>query len=335
MRSPGENGAMRVPFLFPIPPAAVPAGAAPVLRVGRIRAILAQWSARFGDAVVAAVGDAIVAAALHLSSGAAPVLPLADALLRPRRNLRVCCALRRSGLHPLRELRRIWFARTMREAFRILAARGLTEALLRRVVVVGNAAAMEGPAVLAVYHTPWARLLALWLSASGRIMLFAGELWSSRAAGAHVTSNAGGMRQLLRELRHGRAAAVTIDHFGERGRVTHGTEVLGIRVEACVGAARLAARAGVPLVPVALRWHRGRLEIRPGHRFTVTRPAVGAATGAVVSEFNRALVSDISSWANAHRFLASRHDRPVGHRTLGVKEHDVARSGNSAQDQDL
>lgn len=318
---------MRAHSLFHIPPAAATAGAARGLRVGRFRAVLAQWSARSGNAVVAA--------AIHLSVCAAPVLPLTDALLRPRRNFRVCCALRRSGLEPSRELRRIWFARAVREAFRVLAACGLSAALLRRVVVVGNATAMDGPAVLAVYHTPWARLLAHWLSASGRIMLFASELWSSRAAGAHVTSDSRGMRRLVRELRAGRAAAVTIDHFGERGRIMHDTEVLGIPVEACVGAARLAARAGVPLVPVALRWHRGRLEIRPGHRFTVTRQSVGAATGAVVSEFNRALANDISSWSNAHRFLSSRHDRPVGHRTLGVKEHDVARSGNSAENQDL
>lgn len=318
---------MRAHSLFPIPPAAVSAGAAPALRASRVRAILARWSARFGDT--------IVAAAIHLSSGAALVLSLTDALLRPRRNFRVCCALHRSGLHPSRELRRIWFARAVREAFRVLAARGLTAALLRRVMVVGNATAMDGPAVLAVYHTPWARLLAVWLSANGRIMLLAGERWSSRAAGVHLTSDSRGMRQLLRELRRGHAAAVTIDHFGERGRITHSTDVLGIPVEACVGAARLAARAGVPLVPVALRWYRGRLEIRLGHRFTVTPQSVGAAMGAVVSEFNRALTGDISSWSDVQRFLSSRHHRPVGHRTLGVKEHDVASSGHSAQYQDL
>ena len=307
---------MRLPFFFPVPVDA-PTAPAPALRVGRNRQIR-QWRVRLSDVVVATVGDAFVAVALYLSSSAAPLLQLADALFRPRCSARVCRALRRSGLDPLRELRQIWFARAVREAFRILAARGLSAALLRRVVVVGNAAALDGPAVLAVYHTPWARLLAAWLSAHGRILLFAGAPWSARAAGAHVTSDSRGMRQLLRELRRGRAAAVTIDHFGERGRITHGTEVLGIHVDACVGAARLAARAGVPLVPVALRWHRGMLEICPGHRFTVTRQAVGAATGAVLSEFNRAVARDMSSWANAHRFLASCDDRPVGHRTLGV-----------------
>lgn len=318
---------MRAYSLFPAAPAAVSTASPRPFRAARIPAIPARW--------LSLVGDGVVAGAIQLSAVAAPLLMFADGLLRPRRTLRLCGALQRSGLHPLRELQRIWFSRAAREAIRILASKGLTAAVLRRVVVVGNAAAMDGPAVLAVYHTPWARLLALWLRAHGRIVLLAGDLWSARAAGAHLTSDSRGMRQLLRELERGRAAAVTVDHFGERGRITSCAEVLGTPVDACAGAARLAARAGVPLVPVALRWHRGRLEIRPGHRFTVTRESVGAATGAVLSEFNAALADDLSSWANAHRFLSSRHSGAVRHRPLGMKQYDVARSGYSAENQDL
>lgn len=311
---------MRAHSLTPVPVTAITAAARP-LWVGRIRDTAAHWIARLGDRAVAV--------AIHLSAFAAPVLLFADALLRPVRTFRVCTALRRGGLHPLPELRRIWFTRAAREALRVLAANGLTAAVLRRVVVVGNTAALDGPAVLAVYHTPWARLLAHWLRADGRMMLLAGELWATRAAGAHLSNDSRGMRQLLRELRRGRAAAVTIDHFGERGRVTCRAEVLNRRVEACAGAARLAARAGVPLVPVALRWHRGRLEIRPGLRFNVTRQSVSAGMGAVLTEFDAALADDISSWSNAHRFLSSRHDGAIRHRPLGVQKDDVARGGNS------
>lgn len=261
---------------------------------------MACWSSRWRNAVA----DAVVVAAIGISVAAAPVLSVADAVARPRRTRRVAGVLRGAGMDPVRELRRIWFARTARETLRILADAGLGKAMTGRIAVLGNVDALDRPAVLAVYHTPWARLLALWMCTDRRVVLLADTLWGRRAPGVHVTSGSRGMRQLLRELRAGRCVAVTVDHFGEGGRITHPARVLGCQADACVGAARLAARAGVPIVPVALRWRRGRLEIFLGHLLTVTPESVGAGMGAVLSEFNAALRCDLSSWANAHRFLS-------------------------------
>jgi hypothetical protein len=251
-------------------------------------------------------GDLLVKIGIGLSLAAAPVLALADCLLRPARTIALWRAARRAGMRPVRELRRIWFARAAREALRILGEAGLQEAVLRRIVVRGNKDALDQPAVFAVYHTPWARLLASWMSADRRVVLLAGGLWASRAPGVHATSDLRGMRHLLAELRRGRSAAVTIDHFGERGRITCRSEVLGFPVEACTGTSRLAAHAGLPLVPVALRWHRGRLEIWLGRRLTVTAELPAAGIDAALSEFNAALRCDLSSWDNAHRFLSLR-----------------------------
>jgi hypothetical protein len=254
----------------------------------------------------ATFSDLVIDVAIGVASLAGPLMGILDAVFRPLRTATAAAALRRLGESPRAALRRIWTARTVREALRLLCAAGLERAAIRRVVLRGNTDALRTPAVLAIYHTPWGRLLGRWIAAQGNVVLLAAPHWSERAPGAHAPRSREGMRALLHALRSGRSAAVTIDHFGEGGRIVRESSVLGVPVTVCTGAARLAAAAGVPIIPVSFRWTGGFLEVHIGHRFTVTRDTVRVVTAALIAEFDRAVRADLSGWGNAHRFLGAR-----------------------------
>jgi hypothetical protein len=251
--------------------------------------------------------DHVIDLAVGVACVLGPAMAVLDTLVRPLRTAAAAAALARLGVSPRRALRQLWTARAVREAFRLLCAAGFESAVFQRIVLRGNADVLRTPAVLAIYHTPWGRLLGRWIARQGGVILLAAPHWSTRAPGAHAPRSREGMRSLLLELRAGRAAAVTVDHFFEGGRVVRETSVLGVPVTACTGAARLAAAAGVPIVPVSFRWTGRTLEVHLGHRFSVTRDAVRVVTAALIAEFDRAVRVDLSAWGNAHRFLSGRH----------------------------
>jgi hypothetical protein len=95
---------------------------------------------------------------------------------------------------------------------------------------------------------------------------------------------------------------VTVDHF-ERGACE--ASVLRRPVPACLGAARLAARARVPLVPVVARHVAGRIEIALGDAIPVTPETVGEATAAAIAVLDREFRRDPSAWADALRFAST------------------------------
>lgn len=253
------------------------------------------------------LADAAVSATFGVCRALAPVLALADLVLRPRRTLRVAHTLRRNGVAPASAITDIWFSRIAREAIRLLLSIGLARRLLERVSLTGNVAALDQGAVLASCHSPWGRLLAAWIARDGRVAVLATRRWNARASGAHEEASRRGMRRAFRRLDEGKCVAVTIDHFA----TTTGCRATVLRrsVQACLGAARIASRAGVPLVPVVVRHTGGRIEVELGACIDVATQTVTGATAAALAAFDRALHRDPSIWADTLRFASASATR--------------------------
>ena len=251
-------------------------------------------------------GDAAVRGILALAGCLAAPAARIDAILRREKTERIREALSRAHggrTDGAKELRSIWCARIAREGLHILDAWGLEQAILRRVVIVGDTEWLKGRCVFAVYHSPWGRVLARWLSLQPRAVLFATGRWAARAPGAQLSCSWRGIRKLVEHVRSGGSAAVTCDHFGDNPHAVTAS-LLGREVRASSGAARMAAAAGVPLVPVAVRYANGRLEVRLGDRIPCGKDETNTAARAVVSHFDAELRADPSSWADVHRYLS-------------------------------
>lgn len=263
--------------------------------------------AQLGSAARGGMDDALVGAMLVAADRLAQPVAMVDELLRPRRSARAREQL--SGLHGgttdgSTELRAIWFARIAREGFRVMLLLGFAEAVLRRVRVVGRAR-VSGSCVYAIYHTPWGRVLALWLARRSDSVVFSAQRWLDRAGKAHVPCTWRGLRELVRRIEAGSSAAVTADHFSSRPGYSVSASLLGREVEVSTGVARIAAAAGVPLVPVMTRYRHGRVEVVLSPAIVVGEVGVAGATCRVAAAFDAELRRDPSSWEQAHRFLSA------------------------------
>ena len=254
------------------------------------------------------VADSIVGGVFAASTGLAAPLARLDAVLRPRRTAYARAALSQAhdgGTDGTAELRAIWFTRIAREGLRILLALGFADAVLRRVHVAGGVGALRGNCVYAIYHTPWGRVLALWLARQSDGVLLSAQRWVERAGRAHVPCTWRGMRGLVNRIRHGCPAAVTADHFGSAGIRTTSASLLGRDVNVSTGVARIALAAGAPIVPVMTRHGGGKLRVVVGAPIPVQRGEVEAATRRMTSVFDAELRRDPSGWEKAHRFLST------------------------------
>jgi hypothetical protein len=254
------------------------------------------------------VADSIVGGMFVAATGVAAPLAKLDAMLRPERTARARAAL--SQAHDGRtdgsaELRAIWFTRIAREGLRILLGLGFADAVLRRVEVTGGAGALSGNCVYAIYHTPWGRVLALWMARQSHGVLLSAQRWMERAEGAHVPCTWRGIRGLIDRVRRGRPAAVTADHFGPAGRRVTAASLLGRDVNVSTAVARIALAAGVPIVPVMTRYRAGKLRVVVCAAIPVDRSDVESATRRMTSVFDAELRRDPSAWEQAHRFLSS------------------------------
>ena len=258
--------------------------------------------------LAAAVADSIVGGMFAAATALAAPMAKLDSLLRPGRTARARVAL--SAAHAGRtdgsaELRAIWFARIAREGLRILLALGFADAVLRRVEVTGGSSALGGNCVYAIYHTPWGRVLALWMARRSHGVLLSAQRWMERAERAHVPCTWRGMRELVEGIRRGRPAAVTADHFGAAGGRVTGASLLGRDVNVSTGVARIALAAGAPIVPVMARYADGKLRVVVCDAIPVRKGGVEAATRRMTSVFDVELRRDPSGWELAHRFLSA------------------------------
>lgn len=252
-------------------------------------------------------GDALVSAVFAGASALAAPLAALDELLRPARTKSVRAQLFRA--HEGRtsgspELDSIWFTRIAREGLRILLALGFADAVLRRVELASDGRTRGGNCVYAVYHTPWGRVLALWLSRQPNGVLYSARRWLDRAGKAHVACTWRGLRELVVRIRDGSSAAVTADHFGIAGSHTTAVTLLGRDVHVSTGIARIAVAANVPIVPVMTRYRAGRLHIALGAEIDVQPCTIADATRRMTAVFDAELRRDPSGWEHAHRFLS-------------------------------
>lgn len=260
-----------------------------------------------GRAAHVRLDDALVGAMLAVADRLAKPVALLDELLRPRRSARVrerLHALHRGTTNGSRELRAIWFARIAREGFRVMLLLGFSEAVIRRVHFVGPTRANRS-CLYAIYHSPWGRVLALWMARRSGSVVFSAQRWLDRAGKAHVPCTWRGLRELVRRMRDGSSAAVTADHFRSRPGHSVPASLLGREVAISTGAARIAAVARVPLVPVLTRYRHGRLEVVLGPEVVVSESGSADATRRIAAEFDAELRRDPSSWEQAHRFLSA------------------------------
>jgi hypothetical protein len=254
------------------------------------------------------VGDALVGGVFAAATFLAPALAMVDGMLRPKRTARARAALSRA--HAGRAdgsagLEAIWFARIAREGLRLLLVLGFADAVLRRVEVTGTSPASGGSCVYAIYHTPWGRVLALWMERRTDGVLLSAERWLKRAGRAHMPCTWRGLRELVDRISHGGSAAVTTDHFGPAGRHTTPALLLGRAVHMSTGVARIAAAAGVPIVPVITRYRAGKLQVAFDAAIAVDEVGAAAATRRVIAAFDAELRRDPSGWELAHRFLSA------------------------------
>jgi len=234
---------------------------------------------------------------------AAPVFSAADIVIRPLRTLRVFAAVRAIGGSPITVVRQIWFGRATRESLRIALQAGMSRAVLGRVTVTGNTTALERPCVYAIYHTPWGRAMAHWLRTRTRTALFATGRWEERARTAHLPCDPSGLRQLLRRLRSGGCAAITMDHFSGSADSCAVT-LMGRTVQVSTGVARIAIAAGVPIVPVIPRFLNGRIELHLGDTIEAGMKSPAQVTSAMFESFNAELHRDAGGWEGAFSFLS-------------------------------
>lgn len=270
--------------------------------------VLAPAIPSLGRRPAAGLADSIVGGMLAAATTLAAPMARLDAVLRPERTARARAALARA--HDgrgdgSRELREIWFTRLAREGLRMLLALGFAEAVLRRVEVAGGGRALRGNCIYAIYHTPWGRVLALWMARRSDGVLLSAQRWMERAGKAHVPCTWRGMRGLVEKVRRGRAAAITADHFGEAGARTTSASLLGRDVNVSTGVARFALAAGVPIVPVMTRYGGGRLRVVVCDAIPVDRTGIEDATRRMTSVFDAELKRDPSGWEQAHRFLSA------------------------------
>lgn len=241
-------------------------------------------------------------AALGLSSAVAPVAVMVDTLLRPGRALRAWRAFAESSGRPWEAMRGIWFSRVARELLYAILLAGGKRALLDRIAVTGNTTMLDRGCVLAICHSPWGRLLAAWISRDSRVAVLATRRWTARAPGAHEPATARGMRRAIARLREGRCVAITIDHFDPCDGCD--ATILRRQVQVCTGAARIAARAGVPLAPAVVRHVGGRFEIAIGEEVPVSAHTAEGVTRAAIAALDHAITRDPSIWADALRFAS-------------------------------
>ena len=174
----------------------------------------------------------------------------------------LCIRAAPGGIH--KNLRLIWFSRVLRRVLSLLVRTPLRQKLLRLVDVEFPDLA-EG-SVIAMCHTPWARLLTQWCLQNNFALIITGNEWDQKT---RVIRNEGRgftqLRQLIRHLQAGGKIIVMVDVFNNLKNCA--ARFLEKDCNISLLPARLAKIAGVPLISAIPEWCGETIHIHKGPWF--------------------------------------------------------------------
>lgn len=112
--------------------------------------------------------------------------------------------------------------------------------------------------IIALCHTPWARLLARWCRTHDFALVFAGGPWKKRTGRLNIPGGSySGIRRLIRHLKKGGLVIVMGDNTG--WSCCTPVSFMGKEQQASVLPARLAALAEVPIAAVVPHFRNNRV----------------------------------------------------------------------------
>ncbi len=187
-------------------------------------------------------------------------------------------------------IRRIAFTRLARQVLKLFLLVGEEASVLRRVDCRGLERLPPGGCVLAIAHTAWGRVLARWTLSRDFAFILAHRRWARWAGAVHLLPTSAGLRRAVEELRRGRRLVVVVDEFVALGGCA--VEFLGRPVRVSMRAARLAALASVPVVPVTLCFRRGLICMEFGALFPPSRGRCAQ------QQMTRALCAEMERWVS-------------------------------------
>lgn len=158
-------------------------------------------------------------------------------------------------------LQKIWFTRMMR---RLLSLTLRTPFRSKAIKLVNNNLTLpEFGCIIAIPHTPWAKLLAEWCRSNNFAMVFAGGPWIKRTGHLNV-SNASlfQIRKLVSHL-NSKKFVVIIGDNENRSRCCH-VSYLGKKCNASLLPVRLAALTNVSIVTVIPTFSNMQINLQNG-----------------------------------------------------------------------
>lgn len=159
-------------------------------------------------------------------------------------------------------LREIWLSRLLRETLTFLLKTSFRPTMLR-LVDDSFVRGIGKSYVIAICHTPWARLLAEWCRVHDFALVLTEGPWASRMG--YTTDPGRGfseLRRVVRYLKTGGRVIVIADVFA--GSRSGPVRFLGRERTVSLLPGRLALLAGVPLLPVVAHFADGSLHVRFG-----------------------------------------------------------------------
>src|SRR5579859_239667 len=210
----------------------------------------------------------------------------------------------------LRALRQVVFARLARQVFKIAMLVGFEAAVLRRVRCRGTHRLPRQGCVIALVHSHWGRVLARWVNSQRFARVFAHERWSRWTGDAHIAASVGGLHRAVNLLAQGQRVAVVADELPPQTGCN--VVFLGVHKRATIRATWLAARAGVPVVPVTVGYAAGAIRVRigppmePGRR----RSECVETTRALLRTFERRIRRRPDEWQDLFVFFRTAQRDP-------------------------
>lgn len=163
-------------------------------------------------------------------------------------------------------IRKIWFARMMRRLLSLILRTPLRSKVLK---LVNNKLILpEFGCVIAIPHTPWAKLLAEWCRSNNFALVFAGGPWIKRTGDVNVPgSGISGIRRVISHL-NSKGFVVIIGDNENKSRCSH-VSYLGKDCNASLLPVRLAALARVSIVTVIPKFQNRRVNLQNGLKIDV------------------------------------------------------------------